>query len=150
MAFWVVAAALTISGCIFPEDQVTIDIYGSDQINPNITKPNGFRIRINNEEDKDFNNMTVRITVPENIIFKGSPGGRPLQVEKGLDWVYSFQTTLLVGGVGEYSFSYQPIVYEPQFGAGNEFSFTIVVAAFDADGASIGNATTTWRVTRAV
>ena len=148
VTFSVLAGALAISGCIFPEDLVTIDIYGSDQINPNVTKPNGFRIRINNEADQDFNNMTVRITVPENIIFKGSAGGKPIEVEKGLEWVYSYQANLKVGTVGEYSFSYQPIVYEPQFEGGNEWSFSIHVEAFDSEGVSIGNQTTTWRVTR--
>ncbi len=148
VAVSVLAGALTISGCIFPEDLVTIDIYGSDQINPNVTKPNGLRIRINNEADRDFDNMTVKITVPENIIFTGSPGGRPLKVDKGLEWMYSYQTNLKVGGVGEYSFTYQPVVYEAQFGAGNEWSFNIRVEALDSDDVSIGNQSTTWRVTR--
>jgi hypothetical protein len=136
------------TGCIFPDDQVTIDIEGSDEIGANNSKANGFRIKINNEADQDWENMRVVITVPENINFGGRPGGNEMEIEKGLEWVYSFKDTLETGNTKIYSFSYQPIVYASQFGTGLEWSFVLDIKVYDADGNSLGNQSTTWRVTR--
>ena len=151
-AFLLILGVVTaLSGCIFPEESVTVDIYGRDQINPNVTAPNGLRIRINSEVDTDLNNMSVTITVPERIHFKGTVGGKPLKLEKkGLTWVYSFTTDLPAGETKEFSFQYMPEIYEGDFKGGNEYSFTIRVAVFDSSGKSIGNQTATWRVTRTV
>ena len=147
----VLGVIVAISGCIFPEESVTIDIYGSDQINPNVTAPNGLRIRINNELDTDLNNMTVRITVPERIHFRGTVSGKPLKLEKkGLTWIYSFVTNLPAGETKVFSFQYMPEIYSGDFKGGNEYSFSIKVQAFDSSGKSIGNQTATWRVTRVV
>jgi len=136
------------SGCIFPDDSVTIDIYGSDEIPANNSKANGFRIRINNEMDTDYDNLTVMITVPENINFRGFPGGKPMEIDKGLDWVYTFSTGIPAGDTAEYSFTYEPIVYASQFGGELEWSYVLNIQVFSEDGDSLGNQTTTWRVTR--
>jgi len=145
MAFGVL---MFTTGCIFPDEQVTIDIEGSDEIPANNSKANGFRIKINNEADNDWENMRVVITVPENIKFSGRPGGKEMTIEKGLDWVYSYTDTLGAGDTKIYSFSYEPIVYASQFGTELEWSYIIDIQVFDADGNSLGNQSTTWRVTR--
>jgi len=142
----VLTSILVMSGCIFADYDVTVDIYGADQIAPNVTKPNGLRVRINNEVDTSFDDMEVRITVPERIVFRGSVGGKPLEVEKGLEWTYSFTTDLAVGDVAEYSFTYEPQIYEEELDDEGEFAYSIRVRVFDNEGRSIGNATTTWRV----
>ena len=136
------------TGCIFPDEQVTLDIEGSDEIPANISKANGFRIKINNEADNDWENMKVTITVPENINFGGRPGGNEMNIEKGLEWVYTYTDTLKAGDTKIYSFSYEPIVYASQFGGELEWNFNIRVEVHDADGNSLGNQSTTWRVTR--
>lgn len=147
MFFSVCGAILIVSGCIFPDEDVSIDIYGPDVIAPNITKTKGVRIRINNDVDHDFENMLVKIIVPERIHFKGYVMGKPLELEKGLEWVYNFTTNLEAGETSEYPFSYKPEIYEAELVDG-EYSFTVKVMAYDADGVSIGNASTTWRVVR--
>jgi hypothetical protein len=140
---------LLVSGCIFPDEDVSIDIEGAETMNSNITKMDGMRIRINNEVDRDFDNMLVRVIVPENINFEGNPGGKPLNLtQDGLLWVYSFVVDLKVGGTGVYSFGYTPEVYERQFDESNEYAFDFDVEVYDGDGNSIGNQTTTWRVVR--
>jgi hypothetical protein len=136
------------TGCIFPDEQVTLDIEGSDEIPANISKANGFRIKINNEADNDWENMTVMITVPENINFGGRPGGKEMKIEKGLEWVYSYTDTLRAVDTKIYSFSYEPVIYASQFGDELEWSFAINVQVSAADGQSLGNQSTTWRVTR--
>jgi hypothetical protein len=136
------------TGCIFPDEQVTIDIEGADQILANNSKANGFRIKINNEADTNWENMKVIITVPENINFLGRPGGNEMTIDKGLEWVYSYTDTLETGDTKIYSFTYQPVVYTSQFGESLEWSFLISVQVLDADGNSLGNQSTTWRVTK--
>ncbi len=144
LLFTAIAFAVLISGCLFPDELVSIDIFGSDEIPANNTKPNGMRIRVNNDSDQDFENMTVQITVPENVIFKA----KDLSVDKGLNWVYTLTRDLKAGAVGEYSFTYQPVVYEAQFGEDNEWAYEIQIQVFDQEGTSLGNQSTTWRVTR--
>lgn len=144
LLFTTVASAILISGCLFADELVSIDIFGSDEIPANNSKPNGMRIRVNNDSDQDFNNMTIQITVPENIIFKA----KDLEVDKGVEWVYTLKRDLKAGAVGEYSFTYQPVVYGAQLGDDNEFAFDIRIQVFDQAGSSLGNVSTTWRVTR--
>lgn len=153
VVLFVCASVLTLVGCIFPADKVTVDIRGSDQLNPNITQPEGLKLQINNEMDQDIEGMRVVIKVPENIVFKGNVMGKPLnktiETEPGrIIWAYSFTANLAAGEPAEYVFSYTPVVYEPDFGGKDEYSFQIRVHVYDADGGSLGNQTTTWRVTR--
>lgn len=147
------AAVLALAGCLFPEDKVTVDIRGVDQINPNTTHPTGLKIQINNEIDQDIKNMRVVFKVPENIVFVGYVMGRPLnktvETEPGkIIWAYSFTADLAAGAQAEYTFSYTPVVYEHDFGGGNEYGYQIRVQVYDSDGNSLGNQTATWRVTR--
>lgn len=144
----VVSVILIMSGCLFANESVSIDIYGPDQIAPNVSKADGLKIRINNDVDRDFNDMLVKVTVPEGIHFGGRVMGRPVDLEKGVQWVYSFKTNLEAGKTAEYVFSYQPVIYERQLVDG-EYGFLIRIEAFDDKGNSIGNATTTWRVVKA-
>ena len=146
LLFTAMASAVLISGCLFADELVSIDIFGSDEIPANVTKPDGMRIRVNNDSDQDFENMTVQITVPENVIFKA----KDLSVDKGIDWVYRLTRSLKAGAVGEYSFTYQPVVYEAQLGDDNEWAFDIKIQVFDQEGVSLGNQSTTWRVTRPI
>lgn len=146
-------SAMILSGCIFPNEKVSIDIYGPDQINPNVTNPKGLRIRTDNNVQEDFNDMLVTITVPENIIFSGYVSGRPLnktvEVEAGrILWVYRFTASLAAGATSEYPFSYTANIYEADFKGKDEYSFDIRVMVRDAGGVSLGNVTATWRVTR--
>ncbi len=143
-----ILGAVILSGCIFPDEDVTIDIYGPDQIAPNVTKPNGIRIRINNDVDEDIENMSVKMVVPERIRFTGNVGGRPLKLEKGLDWTYSFTTSIGAGDIREFSFTYKPEIYDEQLDAQGEFAFSIGISVSDSQGRSLGNASTTWRVVK--
>ena len=63
--------------------------------------------------------------------------------------VYTLKRDLRAGAVGEYSFTYQPVVYEAQL-EDNEFAFDIRIQVFDREGTSLGNLSTTWRVTRPI
>jgi len=148
LVFLTIAGVVSLMiGCIFPNESVSVDIYGPDQIAPNVSKADGLKIRINNDVDKDFNDMLVKITVPEGIRFGGMVNGKPVELEKGINWVYSFKTNLAAGKTAEYVFSYQPVVYEKQLVNG-EYSFAIKIEVFDNKGDSIGNQTTTWRVVK--
>jgi len=147
------AAVLIIAGCIFPADKVTVDIRGSDELNPNVTSPKGLTVQINNEMNEDVKGMRVSIKVPENIYFVGNVMGKPLnktvETEPGrIIWVYSFTADLSARDTAEYVFSYTPVVYEHQFGGKNEYSFPITVDVYDAQGNLLGSQATTWRVTR--
>jgi len=149
----VCAAGLTIAGCIFPEDKVTVDIRGVDQLNPNVTNVKGLTLQVNNEMSEDLKGMRVIIRVPENIVFVGYVMGRPLnktvETEPGkIIWAYSFTADLTAGEQAEYTFSYTPVVYEHDFGGGDEYSYQIRVQVYDSEGNSLGNQTATWRVTR--
>ena len=149
LLFTASAAVIVISGCLFADEQVSIDIYGPDEIQPNVTRPDGPVFRINNDVDRDLNDMRVEITVPERIHFKGSVAGKALNLTKGIDWLYTFTTSIPAGGVIEVQFSYMPEIYEGDFMGGNEYSFDIVVEVYDTDSTLLGTQKATWRVVRA-
>jgi hypothetical protein len=103
--------------------------------------------------DQDLKSMLVVFKVPENIYFIGNVMGKTVnktvETEPGrIIWAYRFTADLGAGEKAEYPFSYTPVVYEHDFGGKNEYSFQIRVYVYDADGSSLGNQTTTWRVTR--